>query len=278
MGVFDLYKPVKSISPDEVRKHIENSRPQTYCLLDVRQPGEYEGGHLPGAKLIPLAELSSKISEINGDRSVIVYCRSGNRSLSAASMLIGAGFKDVLNMDGGIMAFNGIVASGGPEAGMFCFPATMSPAELVAMAWFLEDGTLKFINEIKEKCDSCNEPSLLNELTADKEGHKKSLALLYTEITGEGPGEDFPGNAFELPSNDVMVGCAKTSEAIKWAMGKKPLDILEFMMSLEANALDLYLKLARMSDSDEARKIFMKLADDEITSIKRIAGIFEKLI
>ena len=101
-----FFQKVKSISPDEVREVIKNKGADEYCLLDVRQPGEYEQGHLPGAKLIPLAELQYNLDKVKTDRMTIVYCRSGNRSRSAVGILNGAGLDDVFNMERGILAYN----------------------------------------------------------------------------------------------------------------------------------------------------------------------------
>ena len=85
-----FFQKVNSILPDEVRKIIKEKSTDEYCLLDVRQPSEYEQGHIPGAKLIPLAELQSNWNKIQPDRMTIVYCRSGNRSRSGVGILNGA--------------------------------------------------------------------------------------------------------------------------------------------------------------------------------------------
>lgn len=60
-------------------------------LVDCRQPWEWELVRLPGARLIPLGELSSRASEVAGDKPVVVYCHHGVRSLQAAYILRGAG-------------------------------------------------------------------------------------------------------------------------------------------------------------------------------------------
>ena len=73
-------------------------------LLDVRQPDEYRAGHIPGAKLIPLDQLSNKLNELPRDREIICVCRSGARSGSAARQLKAAGF-NTLNLNGGMMAW-----------------------------------------------------------------------------------------------------------------------------------------------------------------------------
>lgn len=72
---------------------------QGATLLDVRTEGEFAGGHLPGAVLVPVAELASRMSEVPRDRPVVVYCQSGGRSARAAEMLAAAGY-DVHDLGG----------------------------------------------------------------------------------------------------------------------------------------------------------------------------------
>jgi rhodanese-related sulfurtransferase len=62
-------------------------------LLDVRQPQEYQLGHIPGAKLIPLGSLSSRISELPKDREIICICATGHRSVPAVNKLMAAGIE-----------------------------------------------------------------------------------------------------------------------------------------------------------------------------------------
>lgn len=71
-------------------------------MLDVRQPEEWEEVHIPGATLIPLGELSQRLSELPKDQEIVVYCRSGNRSQSGAEILAKNGFNSVTSMAGGI--------------------------------------------------------------------------------------------------------------------------------------------------------------------------------
>jgi rhodanese-related sulfurtransferase len=64
-------------------------------LLDVRSEGEFRGGAIPGAKNIPVQSLASRIAELDPARAVVVYCASGVRSASAASLLKRRGFREV---------------------------------------------------------------------------------------------------------------------------------------------------------------------------------------
>ncbi len=74
-------------------------------ILDVREPSEFEEGHIPLATLIPLGELADRLNELPKDRDIVVVCRSGNRSDKGRDILIEAGFPSVANMSGGMNAW-----------------------------------------------------------------------------------------------------------------------------------------------------------------------------
>ncbi|MFO7664094.1 MAG: rhodanese-like domain-containing protein [Chloroflexota bacterium] len=74
-------------------------------LIDVREPYEYEAGHIPGITLIPMGDVASRLNEIPTDKEVIITCRSGNRSGQVADYLRAQGFTNVHNMEGGILAW-----------------------------------------------------------------------------------------------------------------------------------------------------------------------------
>jgi sulfur-carrier protein adenylyltransferase/sulfurtransferase len=73
MGVVDYFKPVETMTAEEVRKFLQGRDPREYDLIDVRQPREYEQGHIPGARLIPLGELPNRITELDPNKPAIVY-------------------------------------------------------------------------------------------------------------------------------------------------------------------------------------------------------------
>jgi rhodanese-related sulfurtransferase len=276
MGIFDFFKPVETIAPDEVHKLISEGKSEEYFLLDVRQEGEYASGHLPGAKLIPLNELAQKHRELDPEKTTVVYCRAGVRSRSAAGILKGLGFDKVFSMKGGILAYNGAMAIGGPDSGMFCFPDTLTPGQLAAVAWYLEEGTLEFIDGIKGKSEDT--ANILDEVRKVKVDHKSTLEGLYRELSGEEPGEDFPRGAIDTPPEAIMVGCVKVAAAVKWAEGKSATEVLELLISLEASALDLYLKLGRAVRSEDARRAFDMLAQEQQRSMDRVSAVFDRAL
>ncbi len=74
-------------------------------VFDVREQVEYDEGHIPGVTLIPLGEVANRLSEIPKDKTVIMTCRSGNRSGQATDFLRQNGYTNVHNMEGGIVAW-----------------------------------------------------------------------------------------------------------------------------------------------------------------------------
>jgi len=77
--------------------------PDAY-FIDVRQPAEVAAGTLPGAVNIPLGDLPDRLAELDRTRRVVLLCRSGGRSANAAAALTAAGFDDVVNLEGGMLA------------------------------------------------------------------------------------------------------------------------------------------------------------------------------
>lgn len=74
-------------------------------VVDVRAPGEWEAGHLPGVVNIPLGELPERLAEIPADRPVVLHCQGGGRSSIAASLLQARGLADAVNLAGGFTAW-----------------------------------------------------------------------------------------------------------------------------------------------------------------------------
>jgi rhodanese-related sulfurtransferase len=76
-------------------------------LVDVREPDEVAEGTLPGAVNIPVGDIPDRIGELDKSRRVVLLCRSGGRSTNAAEFLTASGFSDVINLEGGMLAYNG---------------------------------------------------------------------------------------------------------------------------------------------------------------------------
>lgn len=91
----------------DVKERLKSKQPLQ--IIDVRQPDEYESGHIPGAKLIPLGELASRYNEVNRDTETVVVCRSGGRSTKACELLDQLGYRNIHNLMGGMLSWDGDV-------------------------------------------------------------------------------------------------------------------------------------------------------------------------
>lgn len=99
---------VGTVSPEELRERLR-ARHQRPVVLDVRDPDEFTGelGHIEGAILIPLGELSRRLPELEPYRpeQIVTVCKSGKRSATAAAILVQAGFPQVASLAGGMAAW-----------------------------------------------------------------------------------------------------------------------------------------------------------------------------
>lgn len=96
---------MKSITVEELKQKIDNG--QSVNLIDVREPNEHNEANI-GGRLVPLGKVQSmQVEDLEDlkDEEVIVYCRSGRRSMMACAVLDQMGFKDTYNLEGGILAW-----------------------------------------------------------------------------------------------------------------------------------------------------------------------------
>jgi adenylyltransferase/sulfurtransferase len=92
------------IEPVDVKKKLDLG--EDFVLIDVREPHEYQICKIPGAKLIPLGDLARRLEEIDASKLVVAHCKMGGRSAKACDLLRQSGYKQVLNMKGGILAWS----------------------------------------------------------------------------------------------------------------------------------------------------------------------------
>ncbi|WP_431798959.1 rhodanese-like domain-containing protein [Halobacillus andaensis] len=104
-GIFRFLKARKiltTLSEEEFRQGYRKAQ-----LIDVREPKEFDGGHILGARNIPLSQMRNRLIEIRKDKPVYLYCQSGARSTRAALMLNKKGYKDLNQLQGGFKKWNG---------------------------------------------------------------------------------------------------------------------------------------------------------------------------
>ena len=95
---------VKTVTEEEFRAGYRKAQ-----LIDVREANEFEGGHILGARNIPMSQMKMRMKEIRSDMPVYLYCQSGMRSARAAQFLHRKGYKDLTQLQGGFKKWSGKV-------------------------------------------------------------------------------------------------------------------------------------------------------------------------
>ena len=93
----------ENVTSEQAKEMIDQGE---VIILDVRNPDEYNRGHIADSELIPLPVIEGMSEELDKEKSYLVVCRSGNRSQQAAEILIGKGFKNIYNMTGGMNSWS----------------------------------------------------------------------------------------------------------------------------------------------------------------------------
>lgn len=105
--MFGLFGPrVPEIAPEALAERVRTG--EAPVIVDVREPGEYASGHIPGSRLMPLGTLGARLMDLPRDQEIVLVCHSGGRSGHATQHLLKSGFQAV-NMVGGMMAWRGPV-------------------------------------------------------------------------------------------------------------------------------------------------------------------------
>lgn len=95
---------IKQVALAEIYE-LFKARPEHHVWIDVRQPGEWASGTIPGAERITLAELPGRLSGLDKAKTYVLVCLSGGRSSQASLLMASAGFQQLINFEGGMLAW-----------------------------------------------------------------------------------------------------------------------------------------------------------------------------
>ncbi|MFH2044136.1 MAG: rhodanese-like domain-containing protein [Pseudomonadota bacterium] len=279
----NLFTPVKNMNSDEAKKYMDTHISDSYQLLDVRQPDEYENEHIPGAALIPLPKLPDRLSELDSKKPTLVYCAVGGRSRAAAQLISGKGFGEVYNLSGGIKAWNNPKAAGSLEEGLEVISGLFGGEEEYSdafhLAYAMEKGLQLFYLKLADKESDESHKKLFNRLADFENKHMARLVEEYRADTGnksESLKEDF--TTTNIPEG-IMEGGSISKFLQKAEPGfEKMASIIDFAMSLEAQALDLYSRIAKTSDKIAVHDFFLRIADEEKEHLNYLAKEMEQYL
>lgn len=268
--------PVQNASAEEVRTLLNKTRQGELTLLDVRMEPEYEEFHLPGAVLAPLPDLPDHLDAIDREKPVVVYCRSGTRSAAAARLLASAGFPQVVNMLGGAMAWQGAAASGPSDSGMTLLRGTETPREILLVALGMEAALGSFYKTLAEGTNGPETLATFVRLAGFEERHLHHVHSLYRKATGDE--SDLP--ALLSGASPELEGGLPGAEFLSQLGGapESPREALELAASVEAQALDLYSRLAARAEDPESAALFTTLGQEEKAHLRAVSTITAQLV
>lgn len=262
--------PVESVTTENALAMLGSD--DNIQLVDVRQPSEYDEGHIAGAKHIPLGELLDRAYELDKEKPVMVYCAIGGRSRVAAQLLSGKEFHKVYNLTGGFNIWEGWESIGSYDQGLELFDGLESLEEFLIVAYRMEVALGDFYTDMASRASNQEAASLFSKLAAIEAKHKQHVVAQYNELTGK----DFPenvavGNAFE--------GGLTTAEYISrlGADMEKPLDILAFAMSVEGQAMDLYMRASEKTPDATTKKALLQISSEEKAHLNSLGAVMDSL-
>ena len=191
-------------------------------------------------------------------------------------MLSGKGFTQIINMSGGIRAWNDSVAFGPEELGLELLTGNESIEETLIIAYSLEAGLQDFYFTMIDKVAADEVKSLFRKLSDIEVIHQNRILEEYIQITGK----EIDRDTFESSQVEKAVeGGLTTDEYVRlfnpdW---NKLSDIVDLAMSIEAQALDLYTRVSNRSTDERSRGAIKKIAEEERAHLEQLAKLMDTL-
>jgi sulfur-carrier protein adenylyltransferase/sulfurtransferase len=252
---------LKILFPDEAKDFINSREEGSYTLMDVRQPSEYEEGHLPGAMLVPLPELVDALTRLDHSGTFVLYCAAGGRSRAAAQLMIHQGFQDVYQLEGGTYAWEDPMATGPAEFHMKFMRGDETPEEIIRLAYAMEEGVKRLHKAMKDRTGDTALATLLERLIKAEEAHERALLTLVSDPEVSGRIE----KEVSAAPSDLMEGGFSIEQFMKENESRLNTveGYLDIAMMIETQALDLYLQMAAAVDDEKSRHVLQRIGDEE---------------
>ena len=195
----------------------------------------------------------------------------------AAQLLSGQGFTNIINVSGGFNAWTSDVAFLGEEKGLALFDGVASVESALTVAYSLEAGLKEFYDSMAEKVEEASARQLFHQLSQIEVKHQDRILEQFAEATGKAvTRDDFESG----PVPEVLEGGLTTEEYANLLMPSTDslADIIELAMSIEAQALDLYLRASEKAQNEAGKQALIQIANEEKTHLARLGQLMEETV
>jgi rhodanese-related sulfurtransferase/rubrerythrin len=266
----------ETLSAEELRVFIENQKEKSYLLIDVRQPSEYEQGHIPGAKLMPLPEVEARLFSLPSDRDLIFYCQSGGRSQWAAS-LAGEGEvseKNVYHLRNGILGWKEKILPGYPRVQIF--EKDQNLEQLLKTAMDLEKGAWRFYQYVIDRYPDDPVRPILEQVSIAEKAHANLIYRFWKRFEKDPPPFD---RLYQDLKGDILEGGQSFEDAcrlLEAAENQGSLAVIDLAMAIEYSAFDLYRTMAEKTENAEANSTFLSIAQAEKAHMRALTRALQE--
>lgn len=265
-----MVQTINQLKPDDLKTYISSHKEKDYVLVDVRQPAEYENEHIPGAFLLPLPALLTNLSELNSEQDLIFYCRSGKRSMAAATLALEDNVtrKRIYNLTGGIISWQGKTLDGLPKVRVFIKTAGFS--EMLYTAMEMEKGAARFYNLAYERYPEAAFAHVFNTLSKAETAHARSI---YKQWAARQENPIPFEQLFEGLKENILESGDTLDQALKRLDSPGEdicLNLIELALDVESAAFDLYRTMSHHSEDQSFQEIALSIAQAEKSHIQAL--------
>jgi sulfur-carrier protein adenylyltransferase/sulfurtransferase len=191
-------------------------------------------------------------------------------------MLAGKGFKRVVNVSGGIKAWQAKTAVGPQDLGMDLFSGKETPLEVLKVAYSLEQGLCDFYVSMELKAKNEQVKDLFARLSEIELKHQMSIYTSYKDISG---GEISKDEFEKVVEKKALEGGLSTGEYLDLFKPdlNSEIEVISLAMSIEAQALDLYQRVSTKIENSGSRDIINKIANEEKAHLASLGKLLDSL-
>jgi sulfur-carrier protein adenylyltransferase/sulfurtransferase len=194
----------------------------------------------------------------------------------AAQQLMDQGFKKVINLSGGIKAWDGFEAIGREDQGLQLFENLDSAEQILTTAYSLEEGLQDFYLRMMQEVTSAEVIKLFRKLADIEDIHKEKIFDEYSRVTGSSDRLSFEKSL----EKDALEGGMTTDEYLERFTPdfEKPAEVISLAMTIEAQALDLYTRAGRNSKDPDNQEMLERIAKEEKYHLEQLGSLLDNIL